>query len=89
MDRYAFGNAVGCATQSPGDVGSVAVAILHAQAIVDGGCTVAHPARKFAVSRAQTSVQNVDTDTCPIHGIGISAVQRQGALINPIQPPSG
>ncbi len=89
MDRHPFGDSVGRAAHCPRDVGSVAVAVIHTQTVADGCCAVAHPSRKFVVGGAQTRVQNICVDTRPVHGIGVGTVQRQGALVDPIQSPSG
>ena len=89
MDGHAFGYPIGRAAHSPRDVGSVAVAIFDAEAVVDGGRAAAHPARKFVVACAQARVQNIDVDTHSIHGIGVGTVQRQGVLVEPVQPPGG
>ena len=89
MDGHAFGYPIGRAAHSPRDVGSVAVAIFDAEAVVDGGRAAAHPARKFVVACAQARVQNIDVDTHSIHGIGVGTVQRQGVLVESVQPPGG
>jgi hypothetical protein len=84
--RDALGDSIGRPADRAGDVGAMAVAVVR-RAAVDHVVPARHTAGEFAVIQADAGVQDVDAHALPGGGIDERSVQRQGALVDPVQPP--
>jgi hypothetical protein len=70
-------------------MGAVAVAVVGPVAVVDGGVAVAHPAGELLVAGADARIDHVRVDALAGLVVRVRTVQRQIALVEPVEPPGG
>ena len=87
VERDLLGHAVRRSADRAGDVGAVAVAVVRALAVADEIGAVAHPAGELLVGRADARVDDVGVDACSGLVVVVGVVQRQVALVDPVEPP--
>ena len=87
MERHLLGDAVRRAAGRAGDVRAVAVAVVRAVAVTDEVGAVADPAAELLVGRADAGVDDVGLDAGPGLVVVVGVVQRQIALVDPVEPP--
>ena len=88
MERHAFSDAIGCATDRACDVSAMAVAVVGAVAIIDSRVSIAVGApAKLCVRRADASVDNVNVNSRSRGRVVVLTIQRTITLVNSIKSP--